>query len=90
MCPMADVYELKDCPQKGKAEKSETKNLLKEENISTTEKVNRDKKNFFETRFDINEIEKIPAKITILHTRKESIILKAEEVPRKPWYITHV
>ena len=90
MCPMADVYELRDHPQKGNVEKSETENLLKEESIDTTENMSREKDYFFETRNAISEIDTIPGKITMLHTRKTSIILQAEEDPRKPWYFTHV
>ena len=90
MCPIADMYELRDRPQKGKVEKRETENLLKEECISTTENVSRDKEYLFETRSAIKEIATIPAKTTMLHTRKESIIVKAEEDPIKPWYFTHV
>jgi len=90
MCPMADMYELRDHPQKGNVEKSETENLLNEESIGTTENVSRDEEYLFETRSAIKEIATIPAKITILHTKKESIIMKAEEDPKKPWYFTHV
>jgi hypothetical protein len=43
-----------------------------------------------ETSSSIKEVEPIPVKITILHTKKESIIVKAEGDPRKPWYFTHV
>jgi len=90
MCPMANVYELGDRPQKGTVEKSQTENLLKEEGIGTTGNVSRDKEYLFETRSAIKEIATIPAKTTMLHTRKESIIVKAEEDPIKPWYFTHV
>jgi len=31
-----------------------------------------------------------PTKITILHTKKETILVKTEEDPRKPWYFAHV
>jgi len=90
MCPMADMYEPRDRPQKRNVEKSETQNLLKEESIGTTENVSRDKEYLFKTRSAIKEIETIPAKITILHTKNESIIVKTEEDTRKPWYFTHV
>lgn len=90
MCPMANMYELRDRPQKGTVEKSGTENLLKEECIGTTEKVSRDKDYLFEKCSAIKEIETIPAKIIILHSKNESIILRAEEDPRKPWYFIHV
>ena len=89
MCQIVDMYELRESPQKGMAEKIENECLLKE-SIGTTENVSCDKDYFFETRNSIKDIETIPAKITILHTRKESILMKSEEDPIKPWYFTHV
>jgi len=78
MCPMADMCGLRDRPQNGTVEKS------------GTERVNCDKDYLFEKCSAIKEIETIPARITILHSKNESIILRAEEDPRKPWYFIHV
>ena len=90
MCPMADMSELRDRPQKGNLEKRAIDNLLEKESIGTTENVCRDEEPIFGTCREIKELETIPAKIAILHTKKESIILKAEEDPRKPWYFAHI
>ena len=90
MCPMADMYELRDRPQKGNLEKRAIGNLLEEESIGTTENVCRDEESIFGTSREIKELETIPARIAILHTKKETIISKAEEDPRKLWYFTHV
>jgi len=90
MCSMADVYELRDRQQKRKLEKRTPENLLKEERIDTTESVCRDEEYVLETSSAVKETETIPVKITILHTKNESIIVKTEEDPRKPWYFTHV
>jgi len=90
MCPMADMYKLRDHPQKGKLEKRAIGNLLKEESIGTTENVFRGEVSIFDTRKEIEEIEAIPARVAILHTKKETIILEAEEDPRKPWYFARV
>jgi hypothetical protein len=49
-----------------------------------------DREYIAETSSSVKEIEPIPVKITILHTKKESIVVKAEEDPRKPWFFTHV
>jgi len=81
MCPMVDMYELRDQPQKGNLKKRSPGNLQKEERVNTTEHVRRDEESIFGTR---REIEAIPAKITMLHTGKESIISKAEEDPKTP------
>jgi len=81
MYPIAATYELRDCPQKGNIEKRAPENLLKEESIGTAENVCRNEEYIFESSRDIEEIETIPAKTTILHTKKESIIL-VEEDPR--------
>ena len=89
MCPMADIYELRDHPQKGKLEERAIGNLLKEESIGTTENVCRNEVSILDTRREI-EIEAILARVATLHTKKESIILEAEEDPRKPWYFTRV
>jgi hypothetical protein len=90
MCPMADMYEVRDRPQKVNLEKGAPENFPKEGSIGTTENVCRDDEYSFETNRTIKEIEPIPAKIAILHTEKESTILKVEEDPRKPWYFTRV
>lgn len=81
MVSMADMYELSEPPP--------PPNLLKK-SIDETENVCRDEEYIFESSRDIKEIEMIPAKITILRTKKESKILKTEEDPRKPWYFAHV
>ena len=91
MCPLVDMYELGDRPQKRNLERKASENLLKEESIGTTENVCRNEEYIFETSRDIEERKAIPAKIiTMLHTEKESISLKAEEDPKKPWYFAHV
>jgi len=36
------------------------------------------------------EIETPPAKTTIVHTKKEKVIVKTKEYPRKPWYFARV
>jgi hypothetical protein len=90
MCPMADMYELRDRPQRGNLEEMARENLLEEESICRTENVCRGEESIFDTSREIKELETIPGKIAILHTKKESIILKAEEHPRKPWYFAHV
>jgi hypothetical protein len=89
MCPMADMYELRDCSQKGNIKKKTSENLLKEDSTDTTENVFRDKEYIFEISRDLEEIETIPAKITNLQSKKESIILPDEDL-RKSWYFTHV
>ena len=78
MCPMADMYELRDRPQKGNVEKRETENF------------SRDEEHSFETRSHIKELAAIRTKNTIFLTRKENFILKVEEESKKPWYFTHV
>jgi hypothetical protein len=62
---------------------------LNEESMGITENVYRAEECIFETSRDSKEIETIPEKTTILHTKKERI-LKAEEDPGKPWYFTQV
>ena len=89
MCPVADMYELRDCSQKSNIKKKASENLLKRDRIGTTSKVCLDKEYIFETSRDIEEIETILAKMTILQSKKESMILP-EEDPRKSWYFTHV
>jgi len=63
--------------------------VSEEESIGTTENVCHYEEYIFETSRDIEEKDTIPAKITILHTKKDNIFL-AEEDPRKSWYFTHV
>jgi hypothetical protein len=90
MCPMANMCELRDRPQKGNIEKKVPENPLKEESSGTTTNVCRYEEYFFEKSRDSKEEETDPSEITILHTKEENIILKTEEDPRKPWYFVHV
>jgi hypothetical protein len=76
-------------PSKGECREKQNRKSSKE-SIDTTENVNRDEEYLFETHSAIKEIATIFAKTTILHTKKMSIILKAEEDPLKPWYFIHV
>ena len=87
MCPVADMYELRDCSQKGNLKNKGSENLLKKDSVGKTVKVCLDNQYIFEESRDIEET--IPAKTTILQSKKESIILP-EEDPRKSWYFTHV
>lgn len=88
MCQIVNICELRYYPKKGNLEKRFSENLPKEESIVTTENVCRNEEYIFETSRGIEEKETIPAKITILHTKKEKRIL-AEEDPRKSMYFTH-
>ena len=90
MCPIVDMLEVRDRPQKRTVEKIKNENLSKEESIGTTENISREKDYFSETRNAIKEINTIPAKITVLHTRRENTILMLEEDPTNPWYFAHV
>jgi hypothetical protein len=84
MCPREDMCELLGRQQRGNLGNRAS------ESRGTAGNVCCDAGYIAETSSSIKEIEPIPIKITILHTKKESIILKAEEDPRKPWYFTHV
>jgi hypothetical protein len=84
MCPMENMSELlvrqqKENPSNGKLEsRGNAGNSCC------------DKGHIAETSNFVKEIEPTPLRITILHTKQESIIVKAEEDPRKPWFFTHV
>ena len=90
MCTIEDMPELRGRPQEVILGKSAPENLPKEDNIATNENVCRNEEYVIQTSNDVKQIETIPVKITILHTKKESIIVKTEEDPRKPWYFTRV
>ena len=81
---------MRDRPQKGNLKTSEIDTTVKEVGIERTENFSRDEESFLETYSVINEVATIPAKISILHTRKESIILKSEEDPVESWYFTRI
>ena len=90
MCPLVDMCELRDYAHKGNLKRSSRGNLLKEERVDTTENGYRDEEYVLDTTITTKEIETTPAKTIILHTQRESTLLKAEGDSKKPWYFTHV
>jgi len=84
MCPTAGIVELLGRQQRGKTGNSQPESRGAIGNSCY------DTEYIAEAYSPINEIEPSPIKTTIFHTKKESMIVKADEDPRKPWYFTHV
>lgn len=91
MCPIADIYELSDRSQNGKPDTKAPENPVGKNNRTASKNVCLREEPKLEESKTIKEIEQSSlAKITILHIKKESLIVETEEDPRKPWYFAHV
>jgi len=90
MCPVADIYELRNRPKKRDSDRRAPENLPKKKSRNATENACLREEATLKKSKHIKEIKTIPAKITILHAKKEIIIVKTEEDPRKPGYFAHI